>query len=193
MEFKDPLELFEIWMAEATLDEPNDPNAMYVATVDETGLPNIRVVLLKDFDQSGFVFYTNTESAKGQELLHSSNAAFCFDWKSLQKRVVLRGQVDLVSEAEADTYFQSRPRQSRLGAWASRQSRPLASKAHLLAEVAKYGFRFGLGTIPRPPHWTGFRLQPIQISFHDASEARAQVRLLYEQTDSSNWSCQRLS
>ena len=181
MEFKDPLELFEIWMAEATLDEPNDPNAMYVATVDETGLPNIRVVLLKDFDQSGFVFYTNTESAKGQELLHSSNAAFCFDWKSLQKRVVLRGQVDLVSEAEADTYFQSRPRQSRLGAWASRQSRPLASKAHLLAEVAKYGFRFGFGTIPRPPHWSGFRIVPQSIEFWVNRPYRLHDRLLFEE------------
>ena len=190
MSVEDPLELFDVWMNEARMHELNDPNAMYVATVDDSGMPNVRVVLLKEYDRSGFVFYTNTESAKGQEVLKSRKAAFCFDWKSINKRVVLSGTVDLVSDTEADAYFQSRDRTSRLGAWASRQSRPLTSKAHLLAEVAKYGLRFGLGEIPRPPHWTGFRLRPLRIDFQDNADARRLVALNFEKNSNSAWTHQ---
>lgn len=189
MEMQDPLTLFEVWFAKAKLNELNDPNAMFVASVDETGLPNIRVVLMKDYDHEGFVFYTNAESAKGKELLTSGKAAFCFDWKFLQKRVVLRGPVNLVSEEEADTYYQSRARQSRLGAWASQQSRPLKSKAHLLAEVAKFALKFGMGTIPRPDYWTGFRLSPEQIDFYDENDSAQHNMIKYYRQSDHQWRC----
>ena len=186
MEMEDPLELFEVWFAKARLKELNDPNAMYVASVDEDGLPNIRVVLMKDYDHNGFVFYTNTQSAKGTELLTSPRAAFCFNWKSLNKSVVVRGNVGLVADGEADAYFQSRARQSRLGAWASKQSRPLKSKAHLLKEVAGYALKFGVGQIPRPDHWTGFRLNPLQIDFRDETTAPAKL-IRYDKTHTGLW------
>ena len=159
------LTLFREWFNEAKQTEPNDPNAMLLATVDDTGLPNIRVVLMKGFDDDGFVFYTNLESAKGRELLGSGTAAICFDWKSLNRRVTIRGEIKPVSDVEADAYFQSRPRQSRIGAWASQQSRPLKSKGHLLGQVAKFGLKFGAGRVPRPPHWSGFRLRPVHMEF----------------------------
>jgi len=191
MEMEDPLALFEVWLSKAKLKELNDPNAMFVATVDEFGCPNIRVVLMKDYDQTGFVFYTNTESAKGKELLASGKAAFCFEWKSLQKRVVLRGNVERVSEQDADAYYQSRARQSRLGAWASKQSRPLTSKAYLLKEVAKYALKYGVGSIPRPDYWTGFRLSPEQIEFHDETDPAATSLLRYSRMRNQQWQCRR--
>jgi pyridoxamine 5'-phosphate oxidase len=166
-ESDDPLRLFTAWLSDATASEPNDPNAMALATVDADGMPNVRMVLLKGLD-SGFVFYTNFESAKGRELLASGKAALCFHWKSLRRQVRVRGPVAVVDDAEADAYYASRPRGSRIGAWASKQSRPLEGRFALEAEVARTTARFGIGEIPRPPHWSGFRLMPLSIEFwHD--------------------------
>lgn len=163
----DPLRLFDAWLSDAAASEPNDPNAMALATVDPDGLPNVRMVLLKGLD-TGFVFYTNFESAKGREILASHKAALCFHWKSLRRQVRVRGPVTVVDDAEADAYYASRPRGSRIGAWASKQSRPLEGRFALEAEVARTTARYGIGEIPRPAHWSGFRLTPVSIEFwHD--------------------------
>ena len=155
-------------MKEAEAAEVNDPNALALATVDEHGMPNVRMVLLKGFDRDGFVFYTNLESRKGRELLGQKKAAMVFHWKSLRRQVRVRGNVELVSDVEADAYYDSRPRGSRIGAWASKQSRPLESRFALEKAVAEYTVKFGVGAIPRPPYWSGFRLKPVSIEFwHD--------------------------
>lgn len=165
---EEPFKLFSEWFDEAKAKEINDPNAMALATVDGDGLPNVRMVLMKDYDAAGFVFYTNYESQKGQELLASGKAALLFHWKSLRRQVRVRGPVETVSAAEADAYFATRPRGSRVGAWASKQSRPLESRFALESAVAQYGLKFGLSDIPRPDHWSGFRLRPCRIEFwHD--------------------------
>lgn len=164
----EPFALFADWFADATGSEPNDPNAMALSTVDAEGLPDSRMVLLKEWDERGFVFYTNTESNKGVQLLGSMKAALLFHWKSLTRQVRVRGDIEQVTDAEADAYFRSRPRGSRIGAWASRQSRPLEGRFALEAAVARHTASFGVGEIPRPPHWTGFRVRPRQIEFwHD--------------------------
>jgi len=175
----EPWGLFAAWMAEAVAAEPNDPDAMALATVDRAGLPDVRIVLMKGYDSRGFVFYTNLESAKGQELLHTRVAALLFHWKSLRRQVRVRGVVDLVTPKEADAYFASRARQSRIGAWASRQSRPLASRAELEAEVAAARARFGAGEVPRPAHWSGFRLAPLGIEFWREGAHRLHDRLAF--------------
>lgn len=165
---EEPFRLFAEWMRDAEAKEPNDPNAMAVATVDETGLPDVRMCLLKGFDEAGFVFYTNFESKKGREILSSRKAALLFHWKSLRRQVRIRGPVEVVSNEEADGYFASRPRASRIGAWASRQSRPLESRFALERAVAEFGLKFNIGDVPRPPHWSGFRIVPQTIEFwHD--------------------------
>ena len=167
-EESEPYTLFGAWLRDAEASEINDPNAVAVATVDENGLPNVRMVLLKDFDTRGFVFYTNFESQKGQEILGQKKAAMCFHWKSLRRQVRLRGEVEVVSDEEADTYFRSRPLGSRVGAWASKQSRPLEGRFALEKAVAEYTARYALGDIPRPPYWSGFRIKPVSIEFwHD--------------------------
>ncbi|MGV0910632.1 pyridoxamine 5'-phosphate oxidase [Martelella sp. FOR1707] len=167
-EENDPFELFAKWLKDAEASEPNDPNAVAVATVDEDGLPNVRMVLMKEFDANGFVFYTNFESQKGRELLGQPKAAMCFHWKSLRRQIRLRGPVEVVTDAEADVYFQSRPRGSRIGAWASKQSRTLESRFALERAVAKTTAKYGVSEIPRPAHWSGFRLKPVSIEFwHD--------------------------
>jgi pyridoxamine 5'-phosphate oxidase len=164
----EPLRLFAEWLADAEKSEPNDPNAVALSTVDPDGLPDVRMVLLKGFDEAGFVFYTNLESAKGTQILASMKAAMCFHWKSLRRQVRLRGPVEVVSDAEADAYYASRPRGSRIGAWASRQSRPLESRFALEKAVAEYTARHAIGEIPRPAHWSGFRIVPSQMEFwHD--------------------------
>lgn len=166
----DPFAIFQAWFAEAETSEINDPNAMAIATVDDSGLPNVRMVLLKGVDPAGsdprgFVFYTNFESAKGRELLAHPKAALVFHWKSLARQVRVRGLVTVVSDDEADAYYASRPRLSRIGAWASKQSRPLASRFALETEVAKVTAKYAIGEIPRPPHWSGFRIVPLEIEF----------------------------
>jgi pyridoxamine 5'-phosphate oxidase len=164
-EIEEPFGLFRTWMADAEASEPNDPNAMALATVDENGLPDVRMVLLKGADERGFVFYTNTESAKGVELATTPKAALVLHWKSLRRQVRVRGPVTRVSDAEADAYFASRPRDSRIGAWASQQSRPLESRAAFEAAIAEIDARFAGGDVPRPAYWTGFRVAPVQIEF----------------------------
>lgn len=164
----EPFALFADWLADATKSEPNDPNATALATVDADGLPDVRMVLLKGFDDKGFVFYTNFESAKGREILGSMKAAMCFHWKSLRRQVRVRGPVEIVTDSEADAYFASRPRGSRIGAWASKQSRPLEGRFALEKAVAEYTARHAIGEIPRPSSWSGFRILPQQIEFwHD--------------------------
>jgi pyridoxamine 5'-phosphate oxidase len=161
----EPYSLFGTWLKEAEASEPNDPNALALATVDADGMPNVRMVLLKGFDKDGFVFYTNYESRKGEELLGQKKAAMVFHWKSLRRQVRVRGDIETVSDAEADAYFETRARGSRIGAWASKQSRPLESRFALEKAVAEYTIKFGIGHIPRPAHWSGFRLKPVSIEF----------------------------
>lgn len=167
-EENEPFALFASWLRDAEKSEPNDPTAVALATVDDHGMPNVRMVLLKGFDEHGFVFYTNFESQKGREVLGQKKAAMCFHWKSLRRQVRLRGEVDVVSDAEADAYYASRPRGSRIGAWASKQSRPLEGRFALEKAVAEYTAKYAIGEIPRPPYWSGFRIKPISIEFwHD--------------------------
>ncbi len=167
-EESEPFALFGKWLKDAEGSEINDPNAVALATVDEDGMPNVRMVLLKGYDERGFVFYTNFESQKGQEILGQRKAAMCFHWKSLRRQVRLRGEVEIVTDAEADAYYATRPRGSRIGAWASRQSRPLEGRFALEKAVAEFTARYAIGEIPRPSHWSGFRIKPISIEFwHD--------------------------
>ncbi len=194
----DPFVLFGSWLALAEKSEPNDPNAMALATVDGEGLPNVRMVLLKGLDTAGakdrgFVFYTNYESAKGKELLNSGKAALCFHWKSLERSVRVRGLVTSVSDAEADDYYKSRPRLSRIGAWASAQSRPLEGRFALEAAVAKYTAKYAVGDIPRPPHWSGFRVTPHRIEFWMSRPFRLHDRVAFERQDAASpWSKSQL-
>ncbi len=189
----EPLQLFAEWLEEAKRSEPNDPTAMSVATVDADGLPNVRMTLLKGFDERGFVFYTNFESQKGTEILASRKAALGFHWKSLRRQVRIRGPVELVSDHEADAYYKSRPRDSRIGAWASQQSRPLESRFALEKAVAKYAAKYAIGDIPRPPHWSGFRIQPVHIEFWKDGAFRLHDRMAFHRDGIDQaWSKTRL-
>lgn len=161
----DPIARFEAWLAEASASEPNDPNAMALATADSSGRPAVRMVLLKAVDPRGFVFYTNLESRKGEDLAANPQAALCFHWKSLKRQVRVEGAVEPVTPEEADAYFASRARASQIGAWASRQSRPLEGRFELERRIAEATARFGIGGVPRPPHWSGFRVVPLRIEF----------------------------
>ena len=189
---EEPFRLFAAWMDEAMQSEPNDPNGLALATVDADGMPNVRMVLLKGFDEQGFVFYTNFESAKGKEILGSMKAAMCFHWKSLRRQVRVRGPVEVVSDVEADTYYATRPRGSRIGAWASKQSRPLESRFALEKAVAEYTLKFAVGEIPRPEHWSGFRLVPKTIEFWQDRPFRLHDRLVFNRADGSGWGKTRL-
>ncbi|MCA3729177.1 MAG: pyridoxamine 5'-phosphate oxidase, partial [Phenylobacterium sp.] len=162
---EDPVALFSEWLAEAVRSEVNDPNAMALATVDPDGLPDVRMVLLKDAGPDGFVFYTNLGSAKGRQLAASGKAALLFHWKSLRRQVRVRGTVSAVSVEEADAYWATRARPAQLGAWASQQSQPLPDRLAFEKAIAAYGLKFGLGKAPRPPHWSGFRITPSHIEF----------------------------
>lgn len=189
----EPFELFDLWLKEAEKSEINDPNALSLASVDSDGMPDVRMVLLKDFDTAGFVFYTNFESAKGKEILHSRKAAMGFHWKSLRRQVRIRGNVEIVSDEEADAYYATRPRGSRIGAWASKQSRPLESKYALEKEVAKFTAKFGVSAIPRPTHWSGFRVVPVAIEFWKDGAFRLHDRILFTRNDAGqSWEKIRL-
>lgn len=160
-----PFDLFAAWLAEAETSEPNDPNAMAVATVDAEGQPSVRMVLLKGFDRDGFVFYTNYESRKGRQILGNPKAALLFHWKSLRRQVRIEGPVETVTAEDADAYFATRARGSQIGAWASEQSRVLATRFELEKRVAMFTAKHAIGTVPRPPHWSGFRVRPLYMEF----------------------------
>jgi pyridoxamine 5'-phosphate oxidase len=167
-EADEPLRLFAAWFEEAVKGEPRDPTAMSLATIDADGRPNVRMVLMKGFDERGFVFYTNVDSQKGRELDASGEGALLFHWKSLNRQARLRGPVTRVDDQEADAYFATRPRLAQIGAWASKQSAPLESRHAFEKAIALYTAKYALGTIPRPPNWTGYRLLPLTIEFwHD--------------------------
>ena len=164
----EPLRLWQAWFDEAVKSEPRDPNAMSLATVGPDGMPDVRTVLLKGIDERGFVFYTNTESQKGRELAANPKAGLLFHWKSLNRQVRVRGPVERVTAQEADAYFATRPKQAQIGAWASQQSRPLESRLAFEKAVALYAAKYAISTVPRPPHWSGYRIVPISIEFwHD--------------------------
>ena len=189
----DPLLLFGRWMLEAKKSEPNDPEAMALATVDAGGRPNVRMVLLKGWDADGFVFYTNKESAKGSEIFSHPHAALCLHWKSLRRQIRVRGSISEVSRQEADAYFASRAKDSQIGAWASAQSRPMDSRFALEKEVAKIAAKYALRKVPRPYYWSGFRVAPFEIEFWRDKPFRLHDRLVYRRDNpKSSWTSERL-
>jgi pyridoxamine 5'-phosphate oxidase len=189
----EPFQLFERWFKEAKEKEPRDPNAMALSTVDAQGFPDVRMVLLKSADRQGFVFYTNAESAKGRQLEANARAAIVLYWKSLNRQIRARGIIEQVSDAEADAYFQSRDRGARLGAWASEQSRPLPDRLALEKRIAEFALKYGVGEVPRPAHWRGYRLKPLAIEFWRDRPFRLHDRSVFTRAEpGAEWSKSRL-
>lgn len=190
---EDPIAAFDAWLQEAAKSEPNDPNAMSLATVNADGMPNVRMVLLKGHDARGFVFYTNLQSQKGGELADNGKAALCFHWKTMQRQVRVQGPISPVADDEADAYYNSRGRQSRIGAWASQQSRPLADRTELEAAYAEMDAKYPGDDIPRPPHWSGRRITPLRIEFWQDGDHRLHDRLVFKRANAdSDWGIERL-
>lgn len=189
----DPFGLFAEWLADARKSEPNDANAMALATANEIGMPDVRMVLLKDVSQDGFVFYSNVESRKGVQVEENPVAAICFHWKSLRRQVRASGPVVSVSDAEADAYFASRAKDSQIGAWASEQSRPMAGRFELEKRIAAAALRYGIGATPRPPQWRGWRVVPTRIEFWRDRPFRLHDRLEFTRGAAGDpWVTQRL-
>ncbi len=190
----DPFAVFSLWLEEARQTEVNDANAMSLATVDSQGMPDCRIMLLNGLDDRGFIFYTNTRSAKGRELEHDNRVCLLFHWKSLRRQVRIRGSALKVSDARADAYFATRPRGSRIGAHASRQSEPLEERQDIDRRVQELTRKFEGQEVPRPAHWTGFRVEPLQIEFWQNGEFRLHDRVTYRRNDTgSPWVAQRLN
>ena len=188
---EDPIGLFKDWLADAERSEPNNPNAMTLATVTPDGAASARMILLKGVDERGFTFYTNLGSRKAEQLSANPNAALCFYWKSLKRQVCVEGTVERVDDAEADAYFATRPRGAQIGAWASKQSHPMEGRFRLEARVAKYTAKFHVGTVPRPDFWSGFRVVPERIEFWREQPFRLHDRVVYHR-DGAGWTRQRL-
>jgi len=189
----DPFALFQSWLKEAETTEPSDPNAMALATTAADGMPNVRMVLLKGVDESGFVFYSNAESIKGAELAANPKAAINFHWKTLRKAVRAQGTIVRVSDAEADAYFATRPKDSQIGAWASPQSRVMEGRFVFEKKLAEYGIKYALTKVPRPSYWTGWRLKPLRVEFWRDRPFRLHDRLVYRRDDAaSSWRTERL-
>ena len=188
LDIDDPIQLFKVWMNEAKKSEPNDPNAVSLATSNNDNFPSVRMVLLKDFDQNGFVFYTNLNSQKGNELKENPKAAMCFHWKSLLRQVRINGIVTQVTDTDADQYYNSRAYESRIGAWASKQSEELTSRDQLMDSINKYKNKYiDKKKVPRPSHWSGWNLSPLNIEFWLDGDNRIHERLKYNKDSSGKW------
>ena len=188
LDLDDPIELFKVWMDEAKKSEPNDPNALSLATSNKDNLPSVRMVLLKEFNQKGFVFYTNLNSQKGNELKENPNAAMCFHWKSLLRQIRISGKITQVEDSVADQYYNSRGYDSRIGAWASKQSKELKNRDELENSINEFKKKFNdKNNVPRPDHWSGWNLSPIRIEFWLDGDSRIHERLNYTIDKSGNW------
>ena len=188
LDLEDPIDLFKVWMDEAKKSEPNDPNAVALATSNKNNLPSVRMVLLKDFNKNGFVFYTNLDSQKGNELKTNPKAAMCFHWKSLLRQIRISGSVSIVADEVADVYYNSRSYKSRIGAWASKQSKELNSRDELMVSIEKYKKKYSdENNVPRPTHWSGWNLSPSTIEFWLDGDSRIHERLKYIKDSSGNW------
>ena len=188
LDLDDPIELFKVWMDEAKKSEPNDPNALSLATSNKDNLPSVRMVLLKEFNQKGFVFYTNLNSQKGNELKENPNAAMCFHWKSLLRQIRISGKITQVEDSVADQYYNSRGYDSRIGAWASKQSKELKNRDELENSIKEFKKKFNdKNNVPRPSHWSGWNLSPNRIEFWLDGDSRIHERLNYTVDKSGNW------
>ena len=188
LDLDDPIALFKAWMDEAKKSEPNDPNAVALATSNKNNLPSVRMVLLKDFNENGFVFYTNLNSQKGNELKENPNAAMCFHWKSLLRQIRISGKITQVDDSVADQYYNSREYDSRIGAWASKQSKELRSRDELISSIEEYKKKYNdQNKVPRPSHWSGWNLTPLNIEFWLDGDSRIHERLKYTKDSNGNW------